>query len=358
MKRRFHYPPPQSLSFWHFQIGGWSLMWGADLFLISFQATTPLAFFLAGMEIPLAFCLSLVLRQIYMRLNYRALPMIGLITYIGFWSLAFTIIFYGFIVALWIIGQRAGAYGMLKPIVAMSWINILTPIWFGWSSLYFGIKYWRDWDDERRRAQNATTLAQHAQLQMLQYQLNPHFLFNALNSVRALIDEDRGNAKGMITELTEFLRYSLVHRDPVNVPLREELAAIQHYLSIEKKRFEDKLQVTFDIDNQSEDYPVLSFLLHPLVENAVKYGMRTSPLPLRIRISARVQEGTLHLSVMNTGRWMNGNYENDRPDGTGTGMENVRARLENAYHNRHSLNIDEADGNVQVRIELTSENHS
>jgi len=220
----------------------------------------------------------------------------------------------------------------------------------------FGIKYWRDWEDEKDRARKAAALVQRARLQLLRYQLNPHFLFNALNSVRALIQEDRKHAKEMITELSEFLRYSLIHRDHTDVPLREELDAIRHYLSIEKKRFEDKLQVKFNIDHEAEEYPILSFLIHPLVENAIKYGMKTSAMPLKIGIDAALQHGDLRVAVTNSGSWLSPLDDSARNlEGTGTGLSNVRSRLENAYPGRHRFTVEQSDGCVCVRIEIYQE---
>ncbi|MBM4167754.1 MAG: hypothetical protein FJ215_01145 [Ignavibacteria bacterium] len=243
-----HPPIFRSLSFWHYQIAGWSLFWLADFVLMSLREVTAYDFFVESLEIPFAFVLSLLLREIYKRVDYKRLSIPVLFGYVMIWSAIFTIIWYGIIVSLWYVAKSpAYALPYLNYRIALRWINYFIPIWLGWSSLYFGIKYWRDWEDERQRAREATLLAQRAQLQMLRYQLNPHFLFNALNSMRVLIREDKRNAKLMVTELSEFLRYSLVHRDHGVVPLREELEAVRHYLSIEKRRFEDKLLVEFQV---------------------------------------------------------------------------------------------------------------
>ena len=221
----------------------------------------------------------------------------------------------------------------------------------GWTFLYLGIKIWKEWKEQEARTAHANALAQTAQLQMLRIQLNPHFLFNAMNSIRALIDEDEKKARELITELSEFLRYSLDSTEYSDVPLSTEIAAIRHYFAIQKKRYEDKLEVVYDIEPQAVEYPVLSFLVHPLVENAVKYGMRTSPLPLRIELKAAVQEGALHIEVVNTGRWLEHGQPEGRPDdGTGTGLENVRRRLENAFPGRHRLEVLEEEGRVHVRL--------
>ncbi len=221
----------------------------------------------------------------------------------------------------------------------------------GWTFLYFGIKVWMEWRRQEKRMEKANSLAQDAQLQMLRYQLNPHFLFNSMNSIRALIDEDETKAREMITELSEFLRYSLDSKDYSNVPLRNEIEAIQHYFAIQKKRYEDKLEVIFDIEPKAGDYPVLSFLIHPLVENAVKYGMRTSPMPLTIHIKAETREGDLTIEVCNTGKWIEPAQEEKQGFvSTGTGLDNVRRRLENAFPHRHRFEVFEKEGKVHVQL--------
>lgn len=222
-----------------------------------------------------------------------------------------------------------------------------------WTFLYLGIKIWREWKEQEKRTKKATALAQTAQLQMLRYQVNPHFLFNAMNSLRALIDEDERKAGELVTELSEFLRYSLESKDFADVPLRHEIEAIQHYFAIQKKRYEDKLEVTYDIDPQAAEYPVLSFLIHPLVENAVKYGMRTSPLPLAVELKAKRKDGALVVEVSNTGSWVEPDEkQNPAVFGTGTGLENVRRRLKNAYPSRHRLDVVEKDGWVHLQLEI------
>jgi LytS/YehU family sensor histidine kinase len=223
----------------------------------------------------------------------------------------------------------------------------------GWTVLYFGIKLWEGWKKQEKRTEEANALARSAQLQMLRHQLNPHFLFNSLNSIRALVDEDEKKAGEMVTELSQFLRYSLDIKDFYDVPLRIELEAIRYYFAIQKKRYEDKLLVEFDIEPEAESYPVLSFLIHPLVENAVKYGMRAGTLPLQVRIEAGVKGGQLGIRISNTGKWIKpadgdeGNFS-----GTGTGLDNVRKRLENAFPGQWRLTTVEKEGWVHVQLDI------
>jgi len=220
-----------------------------------------------------------------------------------------------------------------------------------WSGFYLGVKNWWSWQAERENALQSSALANKAQLEMLRYQLNPHFLFNALNSVRASIDEDSARAKGMITQLSEFLRYSLLNESSKKIPLRAEIEAVKNYLAIEKIRFEDKLVVNFDIEKGAENFTVPYFLLNPLVENAVKHGLRTSPKPLQINIHASVFGGKLILEVSNSGTLKSDLNEN----GTKIGLKNVRERLEKLYGQNGKLELRQADNCVKAQIEIIDE---
>jgi LytS/YehU family sensor histidine kinase len=231
-----------------------------------------------------------------------------------------------------------------SPRIALDYAMTLT----AWSALYLGVKNWWSWRTERENALQSSALANRAQLEMLRYQLNPHFLFNALNSIRASVDEDSTRAKRMITQLSEFLRYSLLHESASKIPLREEMEAVRNYLAIEKIRFEDKLTIEFDVEKRAEDFKVPCFLLNPLVENAIKHGLQTSPKPLKIKISARVYEDKLLLEISNTGNLQN----NPSPNGNGIGLKNVRERLEKLSDENGKFELLQENGCVKARIEI------
>jgi hypothetical protein len=226
-----------------------------------------------------------------------------------------------------------------------------TPVLLAWSALYLGIKHQQELQAERERTLRATALATEAQLEMLRYQLQPHFLFNSLNSLRALIQEDPSRAREMVTELSDFLRYSLSVHGATEMPLAEEIASIRRYLTLEQVRYEDRLQVAFEVDPAAESHPVPSYLLHPLAENAVKYGIRTSARPLRVRVAARVEGERLLVEVANTGSWCE--PEDGPPEnGLKVGLANVRQRLASLYPGRHRFEVGQSDGWVRARIEL------
>jgi hypothetical protein len=219
-----------------------------------------------------------------------------------------------------------------------------------WSALFLSYAYRLDWEDERERALRALALATEARWKMLRYQVNPHFLFNALNSIRALVDEEPGRARQMITELADFFRYSLLETQAADVPLGDELRAVRSYLEIQRIRFEERLSVHFDVEPRAEAVRLPGFLIHPLVENAVKHGLDTQKGRVELRIrAARVGE-VLEVEVANTGRWA----EAREPGvvGTGTGLANVRERLEHAFPGRHRFELREDGGWVRASLSV------
>jgi LytS/YehU family sensor histidine kinase len=135
------------------------------------------------------------------------------------------------------------------------------------------------------------------------------------------------------------------------VPLKEELLATKNYFSIEEVRFGKKLKVIYDIDPHAEEIPVPGFILHPLIENSVKYGLETGSLPLQIVISARNRNNTLVIEVKNSGKW----FSRDNTYGTGTGLKNVKDRLQTLYPDRHNVIYDTTDGFVRVILEIKRE---
>jgi sensor histidine kinase YesM len=199
-----------------------------------------------------------------------------------------------------------------------------------------------------------SSLSRELKMQVLRYQLNPHFLFNSLISIRNLVANCNCEpAELMINRLSNYLRYMLMSRDELEVEVGEEISAALNYLAIEKARFEEKLRISTDVDPGMGEYLMPAFLLQPLLENAVKYGMGTSSGVLEIEVKAELKESRLCFRVSNTGRWVTAS-ENDIPQPTslGVGLRNIRQRLKQRYPERHSFNIEHGDGRVSVTIEI------
>jgi len=221
-----------------------------------------------------------------------------------------------------------------------------------WSAAYFGVLVWRRSQEREREATEARRLAQEAQLQMLAYQLNPHFLFNALTSIRAMIDEDRGRARQMVTQLAAFLRHALVERALDTTTLAAELDALQGYLAIEQIRFEERLAIETRVDPAAEPCAIPAFLIHPLLENAIKHGARDAgDGPLRVRLEAAVTDGVLRVEVWNTGSLASGAPDGRAPN-AGIGVRNVRERLVRLFPGRHRFDLTDEKGWVRAVVEL------
>jgi two-component system LytT family sensor kinase len=203
------------------------------------------------------------------------------------------------------------------------WARAISPslAMLAWSATWVGASIEQRLQAERERALAAERLAVEARLAMLRYELNPHFLFNALNSVVGAIDESPARAKQMVRQLAELLRHSL-QGSRSGSTLAEELEVARLYLALEQARFEENLQIELEVSPEVTSWPMPSMLLQPLVENAVKHGMRTGGVPLRVTLRATQEGGQLRVSVTNNGRLQ------ARPaDPNGVGLRNLRDRL-------------------------------
>jgi signal transduction histidine kinase len=356
--------PPASVV-WTLQVGGW-LAFATAMSVGRIGEYPPRT--IVVMEWPFAalgLLTTLALAPAYARVRAASAPLPRIVavsvagSYLG--SLVWTAAYHlymrhlaGPLLQAW--SGRPGRIGYSGPLLDNTVYNALALL--AWSVLFFGIQYYHALQGERERALRAEAQAHQAQLQMLAYQLNPHFLFNALNSLRALIDEDRDRARRMVTELAGFLRYALEER-PLHVArLGDEVEAVQGYLRVELVRFEERLDVDVRVSPEAARCCVPAFLLHPLVENALKHGAPSAPgTPLRVRVYGSVEGGRLLLGVENTGT-----LARRAPAGVplpgrllgegGVGLRNVRSRLQGLFPGRHAVEVGEEDGWVRVRVEL------
>ncbi len=185
------------------------------------------------------------------------------------------------------------------------------------------------------------------------YELNPHFLFNSLASIRGAISRDAPTARMMLTKLSTYCRMVISPGTRRTITLGEELEKIRIYLDIERIRFGDYLTVAVDAPPEALELSVPPMVLQPLVENAVKYGRRTAPDKLMVRVEARLNDSRLLLSVINSGRWV---AETDhKPDSTATGLRNLKNRLHSRYGENFRLTMREEDGHVQAELDLPAE---
>jgi ligand-binding sensor domain-containing protein len=207
----------------------------------------------------------------------------------------------------------------------------------------------------------ARLAAEKAQLDVLRYQLNPHFLFNSLTSIRSQIPPTQGSARATLDRLADFCRLTLTGRQPdESTTVGEEIAMLRAYLDIEQTRMGELLSVAFDLDPALDAVPLPRLLLLPLVENALKYGQATSVDSLGLKISARrlpgeaagdPGTGTIVFEIANTGTWVERGSRPGIPS-TGIGHDNLRERLRRHYPDAHAFSHAADDGWVVVRLEL------
>lgn len=232
------------------------------------------------------------------------------------------------------------AYSGSAAMVVMSWIG-----------LWFGIRLQRAYSEERQRVLQANQQAHEAHLKMLRYQLNPHFLFNTLNAISTLVlDQSNDTAERMLGALSRFLRYTLEQEPQQKVPLQREMEILNLYLSIEKMRFPDRLQLDIRFDPALEQALVPSLILQPLVENAIKHAVARSEHACTLQIHISQEELQLHLRVADDGP---GCDPKVIAEGCGVGLRNTRERLQTLYGSSQQLAISKRpEGGVAVEITL------
>jgi two-component system LytT family sensor kinase len=224
-----------------------------------------------------------------------------------------------------------------------------------WGALYYGINYYLMLEEQITQRERLENQASSAQLAMLRYQLNPHFLFNTLNSISTLVllkQTERANA--MLARLSSFLRYTLANEPTAKVTLAQEVETLKLYLEIEKMRFEDRLRPHFRIEADTIGARLPSLLLQPLIENAIKYAVTPSENGADIWIDARREGQAVRIEVADNG--------GDHPGGmsaspsTGVGLANIRDRLTQAYGPAHRFETTQNErGGFSVILEIPYE---
>ena len=234
----------------------------------------------------------------------------------------------------WLIPGRDAVEEFLLPLINCTFALI------GWSLCYFWLHAERAEQAEHRHALRAEAEALRAELEELRLQLDPHFLFNALNGIAEEVPDHPTAALAMLRDLTAYLRHSLDGINQTVVTVEAELDGLSAYLRVQRARFGDRLRVALQAEPAARDRRIASFLLQPLVENAVKHGRREDGLD--VGVDVRLVGEALNVTIENTGSLeANGKSRRRRP---GIGLENVRRRLALHYPGRHQFSLREQDG--------------
>jgi two-component system, LytTR family, sensor kinase len=350
---------PAAFSFWPLQAFGWSFYFAVYAFhMLMFREAklTNLCRMTCAMAFGFAF--TSLFRLALRRVDVRRVAPGAFALRVAAGSTAAAV--------LWFWTTRFVSMSLLQgPAAFLEWARKGPPLRFAypmfmdavlfmiWSALYFTFKLGSVWELERRQAERARRIVQSTQFRTLCYQMNPHFLFNALNAARALIAEDRSKARRLVTDLSEFLRYSLEARDRRTVPLSREIEEVRRYLAIEAVRYEDRLDAAVSLDAAAAETPVPAFFLNPLVENALHRGLRGGTLPVRLSLAARVDGGVLKITVRHSGRWDDGTSVPEGDDEAR--LHRVRRMLESTYPGRHRIGFNRDGADATMEVELVNE---
>lgn len=349
-------------AFWNLQFIGWG---GSALLraMTNIANGKPEQIVLTVIATITGFSISLILSVIYGQLINRR-PLVT-------WSLSAVALAIAVAVSATINGwtltltRSASEAGLAQTILSVFYMDM--PLLGAWSALYYAINYYLQVEQQADRLERLEAQATSAQLAMLRYQLNPHFLFNTLNSISTLVLlKQTEPANAMLTRLSGFLRHTLVSQPGGKVTVAQEVETLKLYLDIERMRFEERLRTVFNIDPAAADALIPSFLLQPLVENAVKYAVSPQEEGARISLSAQLVGQRLRLTVSDTGPGLRGSAPRatlpaammgaGNTMSTGVGLANIRDRLAQAYGEDHLFDIrTPPEGGFTVVIEVPHE---
>ncbi|WP_315819924.1 sensor histidine kinase [Paraflavitalea speifideaquila] len=333
--------------YWLCQIGGWGLVGLSMLFYaFTFKEEISNAYLYRILIYVVSGIVSThILREFLKRTNWLLLPIEKMVTRLGA-AVIITSILYGLLVL--------GAYEVFKfenknklDFSTRLFANVLNIGIFmiPWILLYYFYHY-----IEKSRRQQVDTLkleslVKELELKTIKSHINPHFIFNALNSIRALIDENPNRARNAITELSNILRSSMQAEKLETVPFEKELNIVKDYLALEYIRFEDRLSIEYQIDEDTLDQPVPPMMLQTLVENAIKHGIGKQVSGGIVKVISDFKNDFHELVVLNSGS-LNGHYNGD-----GFGLSSTKNRLQLLFGEKANFEIKQVDaGLVEARI--------
>jgi hypothetical protein len=330
--------------YWLCQLGGWGSYSVLGLTVAALNAgwSAPLA---TGFALFFAYSVALTegFRQIIRRGRWLEPPVRFVWLRLIAGSLVISTIQFTLVIAIDAVLSPGNTHWPLDARLGLAW-GLAWATW-GWTALYVGLT-------RKRRTQTREVALElslrEAELRALQRQINPHFLFNCLNSMRGLIGEDPRRAQQMVTTLAEMLRYNLQREPRETTPLAAELKVVTDYLALEGVRFEDRLRVRFDIDPALTAIEIPSMLLPTLVENAVTHGISALPTGGDVDIHAWRDGRTLRIEVTNSGQ-----LQPPRTDSVG--LVNLRERLRLLYGDRARLDLDQSGARVVAAVTMPIE---
>ena len=343
-----------STPYWFMQIAGWGLVLSVQMVSYVMEpekdTTWPLEIAFLLLFGATGILITHLLRIVYLRCRNRKYGWKKIFLSSVLWSFYAGIGMAGAIFAIVILGDPEGMEkSQIKSCYGYpEFINFSIACWLSfmcWSGFYFAALSFRQYQAGTLKLAQMDAALKETKLRALRAQVNPHFLFNSLNTVRAMIPHNLTAPRDAVTTLADFLRASLTSGDKVVVPFFEELEVVGNYLAMEKLRLEERLNVKIEVDPSSKNWPIPPFLLQTLVENAVKYGVAHNESGGPIQIKAGIVEGVLDITIVNSGRL------DEKQASTGLGLRNSRDRLELLYGPEGSLSVTQTGpGTVTTRL--------
>jgi two-component system LytT family sensor kinase len=329
--------PPPSRLYWRAQLVGWSLYFGFNLVLFSVfgRFSGELLLITTAIVLPIA-ALTHALRYHIRANRWEQLPLLPLLGRLLIMNASLSVLSQVIIWALliWVVqpspdGQPHGWAQFLGYC-----LNVNFMLWL-WAGFYFGWHFFHRYKQAEVDKWKLAAAVQEAEMRNLKAQINPHFMFNGLNNIRALVMEDPARARNMITHLSDLLRYSIQLNSAEWVPLSRELEIVQHYLELEAMQLEERLTYSLDVDPAALPVLIPPMTLQLLVENAIKHGIAPRPEGGSIQLTAQpdAATGQLHIMVRNTGRYQ------PQPSHEGVGLRNARERLTLLFGKAATLTI-------------------
>ncbi len=331
-------------SFWGVQLVGWTAFCLFKLPpTIDYMGSTPYGVWTCGYHGVMGFIFSFVLRKIFLVLKRGPLFPFRLGLSIMAVGILDTAIFTGIdlLVLGGMVGDKLNILFYTRPI-----------IYLAWSAIYLAVSEFQKARQRELDLHEAKSASLRAEVQMLRAQMDPHFLFNAFNTILAGLGRDGASTECLVQSLADYFRYSLDCRGEAMVPVKNEFESLGAYLFVEKSRFRDSLRVEAHLADDARELLVPGIMLQPLVENALKHGFMTSASPLEIRLAVVVLPGgEMQIEVANSGSWIDPVANRSASPG-GNGLAILRSRLELIYPNELVMEfpVKDTPGEVVMRI--------
>ncbi len=334
-------------NFWIAQSIGW-LSIALSNFTVQYLAGFSFQMLLINTVLPFAFgfLITTLYRSWIKKINWKHWSLPKTIGLISGSTLLQTFIFISILFGL--ISYLLGIQELETPKI-LSNAFIFGIIFLAWNLIYFSIHYFNNWHYSEIEKWQLVAEMKDAQLGSLKAQINPHFIFNAINNIRSLILEDKEKARDMLLNFSDLFRYSLKHSGQETVKLKEELEIVNQYLELLSIQFEDKLQYSLNIDDHLLEKEVPPMILQMLIENAIKHGISQFKEGGKIQIEIYPKADYFYIDVKNTGSL---NSKTSLGERLGVGLENIKRRLDLIYNGHANFHMSEAQNLVIASIKI------